>query len=68
MSAFFAFGLDAGKPIGDLTRTHLQASGRLPLWQNLPILIVVLWGGFVTNFVWSAVLILRNRSIAPVRR
>jgi len=63
MSSFFAFGLDAGKPIGDLARTQLLAAGRLDLWQNLPILVVVLWGGFVTNFIWSAILILQNGSV-----
>jgi len=65
MSSFFAFGLDAGKPIGDLTQTRLIAAGlsdRLVL-KNLPILIVVLWGGFVTNFVWSLILIFQNGSI-----
>jgi L-rhamnose-H+ transport protein len=65
MSSFFAFGLDAGKPIGDLTATRLIAAGlsdRLVL-KNLPILIVVLWGGFVTNFIWSAILIFQNGSI-----
>jgi L-rhamnose-H+ transport protein len=63
MSSFFAFGLTAGKPIGDIAKTELLANHRLDLWQNLPILIIVLWGGFLTNFVWSAVLILKNRSI-----
>ena len=63
MSSFFAFGLDAGKPIGDLARAQLLAAGRLDLWQNLPILVVVLWGGFVTNFIWSAILILQNGSV-----
>jgi L-rhamnose-H+ transport protein len=64
MSSFFAFGLAAGKPIGDITRVHLVADGRMDLWSNLPVLIVVLWGGFVTNFVWSAVLIVKNHSFA----
>lgn len=63
MSAFFAFGLDAGKPIAALAKTQLLAAGRLDLWQNLPVLIVVLWGGFLTNFIWSAILIFQNRSI-----
>ena len=63
MSSFFAFGLKAGAPIGALAKTELLANHRLDLWQNLPILIVVLWGGFFTNFVWSAILILKNRSI-----
>ncbi len=63
MSAFFAFGLDAGAPIAAIAKAHLLEKHRLDLWQNLPVLIVVLWGGFVTNFLWSAVLILRNRSL-----
>jgi L-rhamnose-H+ transport protein len=63
MSSFFAFGLDAGKPIGNLAKTHLLAAGRLDLWQNLPVLVVVLWGGFVTNFIWSAILIFQNGSV-----
>jgi L-rhamnose-H+ transport protein len=63
MSSFFAFGLDAGKPIGDITRLRLLANGHTDTLSNLPVLIVVLWGGFVTNFVWSAVLIIKNKSV-----
>jgi L-rhamnose-H+ transport protein len=63
MSSFFAFGLAAGKPLADLAKTQLIASGRSDMWQNLPVLIVVLWGGFITNFIWTAVLILQNGSI-----
>ena len=62
MSSFFAFGLAAGKPLGDLAKQRLVAGGHMDLWQNLPILIVVLWGGFLTNFVWSGILILQNGS------
>jgi L-rhamnose-H+ transport protein len=63
MSSFFAFGLRAGKPIGDMTKTALVASGRAELWQDLPILILIMFGGLVTNFVWSAILIYRNNSV-----
>src|SRR5665213_409227 len=63
MSSFFAFGLDAGKPIGSMTKVQLLNHGHTDVLQNLPILIVVLWGGFITNFVWSMVLIIRNHSI-----
>lgn len=62
MSSFFAFGLKAGAPIGVLAKDVLVAHHRSELWQNLPVLIVVLWGGFVTNFIWSVILIMRNRS------
>jgi L-rhamnose-H+ transport protein len=62
MSACFAYGLAAGKPLGEITLSALESSGRSPLWQNLPILVVVLWGGFTTNFLWCLALNIRNRS------
>ena len=63
MSSFFAFGLSAGAPIAQVAKARLVAEGRLDLWQNLPVLVVVLWGGFATNFLWSVILIFRNRSL-----
>jgi L-rhamnose-H+ transport protein len=62
MSSFFAFGLRAGKPLGDLAKSRLLAQGHSDVLQNLPILVVVLWGGFITNFIWSAILIIKNGS------
>ena len=62
MSSFFAFGLRAGKPIGELTKTNLLNSGHSDVLQNLPVLVIVLWGGFLTNFVWSWILIFKNGS------
>jgi L-rhamnose-H+ transport protein len=64
MSSCFAYGLAAGKPIAEIAKDRLLAQHRLDLWQNLPVLVVVLWGGFVTNFLWSLFLILKNRSFA----
>jgi L-rhamnose-H+ transport protein len=62
MSSCFAYGLAAGKPIAAQARAHLLNAHRADLWQNLPVLVVVLWGGFLTNLVWSVWLIARNRS------
>ena len=62
MSSCFAYGLAAGKDIARIALIDLRSHGRADLWQNLPVLVVVLLGGFFTNFVWSAFLILRNRS------
>jgi len=58
MSACFAYGLAAGAPIKALTLKH----GTPRLWQGLPVLVVVLIGGFTTNFVWCLVLNIRNRT------
>lgn len=58
MSACFAYGLAAGAPIKALTLQH----GTPPLWQGLPVLVVVLVGGFTTNFVWCLALNVRNHT------
>jgi L-rhamnose-H+ transport protein len=58
MSACFAYGLAAGDPIKALTVIH----GTPALWQGLPVLVVLLFGGFTTNFIWCAILNFRNRT------
>lgn len=58
MSSCFAFGLAAGEPVKALS----AAAGTGPLWTGLPVLCLVMFGGLVTNAVWCAVLIVRNRS------
>ncbi len=58
MSACFAYGLAAGDPIKALTLKH----GTPVLWQGLPVLVVVLIGGFTTNFIWCLILNLRNQT------
>ena len=62
MSSCFAYGLAAGKPIAALAKASLLAHGGSDLWQNLPVLVVVLWGGFTTNFIWCVLLNFKYRS------
>jgi len=64
MSACFAYGLAAGKPMSDASRALLIGAGRSDLWQSLPALVVVLWGGFTTNALWCGGLLIKNRSAA----
>jgi L-rhamnose-H+ transport protein len=56
MSACFAYGLAAGDPIKEITVRY----GTPALWQGLPVLVVVLLGGFTTNIIWCVVLNIRN--------
>jgi L-rhamnose-H+ transport protein len=58
MSACFAYGLAAGDPIKTLTLRH----GTPVLWQGLPVLVVLLFGGFTTNLIWCVILNIRNRT------
>jgi L-rhamnose-H+ transport protein len=59
MSACMSYGFAAGKPIAALAVRH----GASDLWKNLPVLIVILAGGFATNFLWCLALNLRNRTL-----
>jgi L-rhamnose-H+ transport protein len=58
MSACFSFALTAGSPIG----ISAAAAGTDTLWTGLPKLVVVLLGGFTSNFIWCAILNFKNRS------
>jgi L-rhamnose-H+ transport protein len=58
MSACFSFALTAGTPIGLAS----AEAGTSTLWTGLPKLIVVLLGGFTTNFVWCVILNIRNKT------
>src|SRR6266446_1186673 len=58
MSACMSYGFAAGKPIAALAVRH----GASALWKNLPVLIIVLAGGFTTNFIWCVGLNLRKKT------
>jgi L-rhamnose-H+ transport protein len=58
MSACFSFALTAGRPIGE----DSAAAGTSTLWTGLPKLVVVLLGGFTTNFIWCVLLNIKNRT------
>jgi len=56
MSACMAFAIQAGEPISK----RALASGAPELWQNTPVFIIILLGGFLTNFIWCVILMARN--------
>jgi L-rhamnose-H+ transport protein len=58
MSSCMAFALAAGKPIAE----RAMSLGTPSLFQNFPVLIVALAGGFTTNAIWCGYLIRRNRA------
>jgi L-rhamnose-H+ transport protein len=58
LSASMSYGLAAGDPIKIITLKH----GTAVLWQGLPVLVVVLFGGFTTNFIWCMLLNIKNRT------
>src|SRR5438046_10450552 len=58
MSACFAFALQAGKHINETS----FAAGTNKLWTGLPALTILLLGGFSANFIWCALLNIKNKT------
>jgi L-rhamnose-H+ transport protein len=58
MSACFSFAITWGSPIKDAS-IH---AGTPELWSGLPRYIVLMFGGFTTNFVWCVLLYMKNKT------
>jgi L-rhamnose-H+ transport protein len=59
MSACFAFGIEAGKPIAE----KAVSMGVNPLWRQSPVYVVILLGTFLTNVVWCMILAVKNNTL-----
>ena len=63
MSACMAYGLAAGQPIADAA----IANGCSALLSFSPVHIFVMFGGFLTNFVYCIYLFSKNKSLKEFR-
>jgi len=58
LSACMAFAYTAGKPIQEMT----VEMGLRPVLSNIPLLVVILFGGFTTNCFWCLRLSFKNKT------
>lgn len=65
LSSFFNFGIEAAKPMANVANDAWKAlnpgQGEF-LYQNNVSYIIILWGGLTTNFIWTTILSLKNKS------
>jgi L-rhamnose-H+ transport protein len=61
MSAAMSFGLQGGPKIEEIALSTAPVTGNA--WKGMPVLVVVLLGGFVVNATWCLFLNLKNKSI-----
>jgi len=60
MSSCYAFGFAAGKPIAqEAVRQNVPH-----VWQNMPVIVLILAGGFVTNGIYCLFLNCKNRTFS----
>jgi len=72
LSAFFSFGIDAGKEMAVIARSLAveqnypfvteSGGGFKYLFENNIIFFVILWGGLTTNLIWTTGLIFKNKT------
>jgi L-rhamnose-H+ transport protein len=63
MSAGMAMGIRMGDLGGTESIVKLSVKHKTPeMWQGLPVLVVVLLGGFTVNFLWCLLLNVKNRT------
>lgn len=58
LSSFFSFGIEAGKPLADAA----VAAGYDHLYANNVTFVVILWGGLLSNLIWTTKLSFKNKS------
>jgi L-rhamnose-H+ transport protein len=58
MSACFAFAITWGAPMKEAS-IH---AGTSEIWSGLPRYIVIMLGGFTTNFIWCVLLCIKNKT------
>ncbi|MDD4992500.1 MAG: L-rhamnose/proton symporter RhaT [Paludibacter sp.] len=65
LSSFFNFGIEAGKSMAEAANEAWKVlhpgQGEF-LYQNNVTYIIILWGGLTTNFIWTTILSLKNKS------
>ena len=58
MSAGFAYGINAGKPIAEIA----FQSGSPDILKNSPVFILIMAGGFTVNCIWCLILNFRHKT------
>jgi L-rhamnose-H+ transport protein len=61
MSAAMSFGLQGGQKIEEIALSTAPVTSNA--WKGMPVLVVVLLGGFVVNATWCLFLNLKNKTI-----
>lgn len=71
LSACFNFGIESGKPMADVANQLWKVanpdSGEF-LYQNNVSYIIILWGGFTTNFIWCLYLLAKNNTFSDYKK
>ena len=66
MSSGMSFGLQGGATIEKLAQTTAPITS--PTWRGMPVLVVVLAGGFAVNFLWCLFLNAKNKTFGDYTR
>lgn len=66
-SGIASAGMNFGLQSGGVMQDAAVSGGTMPKWQGIPVLVVVLLGGFVVNAVWCLTQNVKNKTLGDYR-
>ena len=64
VAGVFSGGMNFGLQGAECIEEAAVAAGAQPCWRGMPVIMVVLWGGFVVETAWCAVQHVKNRTFS----
>lgn len=64
MNSAFAMGVASGKPLAEIAK----ANGTNSVFENNPSFILIMFGGFIVNFIWCIYLQAKNKTFSDIRK
>jgi len=64
MSSAFAMGVASGKPLAEIAK----ANGTKAVFENNPSFILIMFGGFLVNFIWCLYLQAKNKTFSDFKK
>lgn len=67
-SGIASAGMNFGLQSGAMLEAAAKTAGTPDQWSGMPVLVVVLWGGFIVNIIWCLVMNAKNKSFGDYFR
>lgn len=68
VAGLFSAGMNFGLQGAEVIENAAVAAGAKACWRGMPVIMVVLWGGFVVQFLWCVQQHVKNRTFGDYAR
>jgi len=68
LAGIFSAGMNFGLQGGEVIEKAVVAAGGAPMWRGMPVIMIVMWGGFVVQTTWCISQNFKNRTFGDYGR